>query len=50
MNYQRKMLNNMNDEIENLNKGGYIGDVDLAPLYAPELTDEDLKETTVEKE
>lgn len=40
----------MSNAIENLNKGGYIGDVDLAPDYVPELSEEDLKETKVEKE
>lgn len=50
MNYLKKMVNNMDKEIENLNKGGYIGDIDLASDYVPELTEEDLKQTKVEKE
>lgn len=44
------MSNEIDKMIENLNKGCYVGDVDLDPDYVPELTDEDLKQTTIEKE
>lgn len=33
-----------------MDKSECIGDVDLAPDYEPELSEEDLKQTTVEKE
>lgn len=45
------MLHTDVDEIiENLNKGCYVGDVDLAPDYDPELEDVDLQETLQEEQ
>ena len=44
------MSNDIDKMIENLNKGCYVGDVDLASDYVPELSEEDLKQTTIEKE
>lgn len=44
------MSNDIDKMIENLNKGCYVGDIDLEPDYVPELSEEDLKQTTVEKE